>query len=849
MATTNTAPAAMRDRLNQTEAAQRAERVSGVQYDLSIELRAGASSYRGELGCRFDLEGDGELFLDFRGGRIVQLEVNGQSLEPAWDGCRVLLPAGSLAPRNVLRIAWENPYDHTGVGLHQFLDPEDGGEYLYTHFEPFGAHRLFPCFDQPDLKAEIRLAVTAPAGWEVVGNSLAVSTEPLPDRRIQHRFAPTPPISTYLVALVAGPYHVVRAQHGDIPMAIYCRRALARHLDPDEIFTVTRQGIDFYAELFDRPFPFDKYDHCFVPEFNAGAMENVGTITVHESGIFQDPPTEHDRLGRADLILHELAHMWFGDLVTMRWWNDLWLNESFATYMSYLALHEATRFRDGWKEFLHWKRSAYRQDQLVTTHPISCVVPDTDATQLNFDQITYGKGAAVIKQLVAAIGMPGFRDGMRRYFRRHAFGNSTLADFLAALEEGSGQELGTWSSCWIEQASLNTLAASWEVADGRLASLRLRQLGSPTHPLLRPHAVEIALVERTTAGLQTDAITARIDDAEAEVPIGSGRPAPVFVFPNHNDHTFAKVELDPVSLAFAREGVDQLEDPLLRELVWLALWEMVRDRRLRSTEYLSMVRQQLARETDLELLDGVLATAVACLARYVPEVQRHAEARAFGAAALQALRNGTPGDRQVIWARAAVEAASGPEELQALMRLADGEDRIEGLTVDQELRWSIAVKAVAYGLPEAAQRVEDERARDSSERGRRALLRAQAARPDQQSKRETWERIHGEGFGSLYLTAAAMTGFGWADQHALLAPYAEEFFDRVEGVFATQDHEFAASYFARLFPGYLVEPSTLARTERLLERLDRAQPRLRRMLLEAQDELARAVACRDYATP
>ncbi|MFQ5381701.1 MAG: M1 family aminopeptidase, partial [Dehalococcoidia bacterium] len=435
---TENAAAPPRDVLTRDEAEARAARVSNCSYEIDLDLTEGASSYRGDVTVAFDFTGTGDIFLDFRGRSIDLLEVNGTKVRPDWDGVRLQLPASTLSSHNSVHVRYENDYDHQGDGFHQFRDPEDGAEYLYTNFEPYHSHRLFPQFDQPDIKARYSLTVTAPGGWEVVANAPSETVRDEPDGRRCHVFARTEAFSTYLFAIVAGPYHVFRNQAGEIPLGLFCRKSLVPYFDHEEIFMVTKQGLAFFAEFFGQPYPFGKYDQCFVPEFNAGAMENVGCVTFNEMMVHREPPTENQRRRRAEVILHEMAHMWFGDLVTMRWWNDLWLNESFATYMAYLSMDRATRFDTGWLDFNASEKAwGYRQDELVTTHPIAGEVADTDQTFLNFDGITYAKGASVIKQLVASIGIDGFREGMRHYFREHAWSNTTLRQFLAALKLGT----------------------------------------------------------------------------------------------------------------------------------------------------------------------------------------------------------------------------------------------------------------------------------------------------------------------------------------------------------------------------------------------------------------------------
>ena len=854
---TSDAPPA-RDVLTQDEAEERARRVSHVSYEIHLDLVAGASSYRGDVTIRFERsvvggsggDADGDLFLDHRGGGIERIEVNGETLQHQPGRYRIALAAHALDAHNAVRVVYEHDYDHTGDGLHQFIDPEDGSEYLYTNLEPYSAHRLFPCFDQPDLKATYALTVDAPAEWELVANSEEAEREQLGDGRLRRRFATTEPFSSYLFALIAGPYHVVRDEHRGVPLGFFCRRSLVEHLDEDELFEVTKQGLDFYADFFDYAYPFGKYDQIFVPEFNAGAMENVGAVTHSERMVFRDPPTENQRLGRAEVLLHEMAHMWFGNLVTMRWWNDLWLNESFATYMAYLSMVEATRFSSAWQAFNSGMKAwAYRQDQLVTTHPIAGQVCDTDETFLNFDGITYGKGASVLKQLVAAVGMDGFREGMRVYFRRHAFGNTTLAKFLDAIGEGAGRDLHGWAELWLETASLNTLAANWEVDDGRLARLAIAQTAPGDYPTLRPHQLDLALVADGDgdgmAAIET--LSVSVDGAESVVEEAAGRPSPRFVMPNHNDHAFVKVALDERSLNYVSDHLERVADPLLRQLIWQSLWNMVRDQQLRSTDYLPLAAAKVTTEADTELIETILATVTASIARYVPEERRDEQAQRFSEVAWEALQAAPAGDRQIIWARTLIGIAITPPDIERVIRLADGELTVPGLNVDQEMRWGITARAVANGIEGAAERVAVERERDPSDRGDRAAIRAQVAEPSEQVKAAAWDRVHGKGYGSLHLTAAAMGGFHWHVQRELLDRWVWEFFERAPTIFEQRQNEFARAYFGNLFPHYRIEQAVLDRSRALLEELDERLPLLARSLREANDDLERAIRCRAFA--
>ncbi len=843
---TTVAPA--RDVLTQAEAQSRASRIANCAYTIELDLMKGSPTYDGDVTVTFDDSGSGDTFFCFRGKTIERYEVNGQAITPDWNGYRLVIPGSALRAQNTVRIVYTNDYDHGGDGFHQFVDPEDGEEYLYSNFEPYESHRLFPQFDQPDVKAAYTLTVTAPAEWEVVHNSAESGRATAGDGRTIHRFAQTARFSTYLFCLVAGPYHVFRDEHRGIPLGLFCRKSMARHFDTDEVYTITKQGLDFFAEFFDYPYPFGKYDQILCPEFNAGAMENVAAVTFNEAYIFRDPPTDSQRRRRAEVILHEMAHMWFGDLVTMKWWNDLWLNESFAEYMAFLSMTSATRFVHGWQDFnASVKNWAYRQDQLVTTHPIAGEVEDTDQTFLNFDGITYGKGASVLKQLVATIGLDGFREGMRHYFRTYAYGNTTLPQFLESLETGSGRELSAWADIWLRTPSLNTIAAKWDADGERISGMTLTQTAPADYPTIRPHTLEIGLVREEDGKLTVTSVPASIDSAEATVDAAVGKPRPSLVFPNYNDHGYTKVALDAESVAFARENLERIDDGLLRSLLWSSLWNMVRDQQLKSTDFLALVRERAAKEPRVELTEVILNQAQSAVARFVPEEKKEGEARKLFAAAWDGLRAAPEGDARITWMRAMVNAAAHAEDLAHLARLADGGEAVPGLTVDQQMRWDIAVKHVAYGIPGAAERIAAERAKDPSDRGSRAAIRASVSWPDAGVKAEAWEKFHGEGYGSLHETASAMGGFNWPRQREILEPYVEGFFTSVRSVFETKDKEFYSDYFGALFPAYRVEQATLDRSERLLAEIADEAPSLTRMLREANDELGRAIRCRAYA--
>jgi aminopeptidase N len=850
---------AVRDNLTESEAADRAKRVSNVRYTLHLSLGSKAETYQGELAAEFDLErrGGAPLFLDFTGKEIRSLLVNGKSVAaPDWNKHRLVLPEDLLrAEENRVVVAYENAYSHTGSGFHQFIDPEDGREYVFSDFEPFNAHQLFPCFDQPDLKASYDVTVTAPAAFTVVSNGREVENTRQPDGRIRRKFERTARFSTYLMAVIAGEFSIYtdsyKPKKGDaIPLRILCRQALAKHIDPEEIFTVTKQGFGFYEELFDFPYPFVKYDQAFVPEFNAGAMENTAAVTHGEHMIFRGQVSETQRLNRAETVLHELAHMWFGDLVTMQWWRDLWLNESFATFISYLCLVKATRFKHAWESF-HSKIKAWamRQDELVTTHPIAGDVPDTDATLLNFDGITYGKGASVLKQLMAFLGETAFRDGLRIYFKKFAYTNATLEDFLACLEEASGKDLGEWSRLWIETSGLGSLGARIEAAGDRIKTFEVEQEPASTNSVLRPHRCEVALFrEESGRAVPRETASVLVKGARTRVPELDGKPLPVFSTVNHGDHAYAKVILDPASLDYVKKNFERIEEPLVKATLWGTLWQMVRDRKMPSVDYVRLVAAKAHHETSPEIVETLLGNAAVALARYIGVgTPREKEARE---ALVERCWSRLPEtkekkDLQLTWLRGTISLANAPQDLDRLVRLMDGTERVEGVEIDQDMRWGLIAKLVAFERPTAEERLEKERARDPSDKGKKSAFQCEASRPRAEEKARVWKMfIDGpsEKVSSDFLKNG-MGRFHWAHQSKLLDPWVDAFFASVTEVFEKKSPEYAKAFCLLLYPGTRAERPVLAKAEALLEKTHGAT--LRRMLKEANDELLRAIRCRE----
>ena len=833
--------------LTWTEAKARAARVSKVRYRISLDLPARSPGYRGEATVSFHLSSPGPLFLDFQGDEVRRLVVNGASVaSPRHENDRLHLAAGDLrVGENVVEVRYRNEYDKDGAGLHKVVDSADQSEYLYTQFEPFDANRLFPCFDQPDLRATYAMTIKAPPEWVVVSNGAEVDRRPDGTRR----FAETRPFAPYLVAVAAGPFQVYEDGAARIPSRVLVIRSMASHADPERIFEVTRQGFDFFERYFEMPYPFGKYDQVFVPQFNWGAMENVGCVIFSgDRAIYRHEPSEAELERRANTILHEMAHMWFGDIVTMKWWNDIWLNESFATYMAHLAQARATRFQGIWESFLRGtKQWAYWQDQLPTTHPIETEVPDTRTTFQNFDGITYGKGASTLKQLAFYVGDEAFRRGVVAYLAEHAWGNATRADFLASLEASSGLDLAEWTRLWLQRSGVNTITPELRLdRGGRITALELLQQPGNGDATLRPHRLMVGLYDLVGERLvlrREEAVT--VQGERTRVVALEGEPAPDFLYANHQDHAFAKVFLDARSLAFARTHLAAMPGSMLRSVVWQTLWFMVRDGVASPEEYLDLFLAEAGDEVDPKVVESLLENVQRALDQYLPEERRAGILSRVSRLAWERLRSSPPGsDLQKAWFDAMVSSCERRVDGLRIEQLLDGRLVIPGLQMDPEKRWRLVRQSCALGHPRAEDLLAAESARDPSELGTRAAFRARASLPDAAGKAEVWRRVLSDDSASLAMLKEGMRGFWWRTQRELLAEYGARFFRDLPAVATSRGPYFAESYVWSLFPGVLVSEATLATAERFLATEGEALGPLRRLVAEATDELRRALRIR-----
>ncbi|MGW3492336.1 aminopeptidase N [Streptomyces sp. NPDC001020] len=844
------------ENLSRDEAQERAALLSVDGYDVSLDLRSAVGdapadephTFRSVTTIRFRCAEPGATsFADLIAPSVTAVSLNGKDLDPGevFDGTRVRLE--DLAAENELVVDAQCAYSRTGEGMHRFVDPEDGEVYLYTQYEPADSRRVFANFEQPDLKAPFRFEVRAPEGWTVWSNGVGEQHDAV------WRFAETKPISTYITAVVAGPYHYVTDTYSrtfddgttlQIPLGAMCRKGLAKHFDADDVFLVTKQGLDFFHDHFDYPYPFGKYDQAFVPEYNLGAMENPGLVTFREEFIFRGKVTQASYERRANVILHEMAHMWFGDLVTMVWWDDLWLKESFADFMGSFSMVEATRFTDGWITFANNRKAwAYRADQLPSTHPVTADIRDLEDAKLNFDGITYAKGASVLKQLVAYVGREAFLEGARRYFKRNAYGNTRLGDLLSVLEETSGRDMAAWARSWLQTAGVNSLTPQVLLGeDGRIAELSVLQEAAESHPELRPHRVAVGLY-RSEAGTLVRYARAEVDVDGPRTVIGelAGAEAPELVLVNDDDLTYCKIRFDDASLATLKGHLGDLTDPLARALCWSALWNLTRDALLPARDFIDLVLRFSGRETDIGVLQQLHTWADSALTYYAAPAWRETGGQLLTQGALRELRQAEPGSQhQLTWARFFAAVASSEADLQLLRGLLEGTAKIDGLDVDQEMRWAFLAPLAAHGAADESV-LAAELARDDTASGKRHQVRCLAARPSAAVKAQAWAEVVESDTLSNALVEATIAGFVQPSQRELLAPYTEKYFAAIERVWAQQSIQIGMDVVKGLFPSLRDSGETLDATDAWLTAHEDAPPALRRLVLEARDDLARTL--------
>ncbi|MFJ9036395.1 aminopeptidase N [Streptomyces sp. NPDC102406] len=834
--------------LTRDEAQTRARLIDVQRYTVDLDLTRGGETFDSRTEIRFTARTAGSTFVELKPAELRSVTLDGHPVdlaETALDDNRLPLTVLTEGPHE-LRVDAVMRYSHTGEGMHRFTDPSDGEAYVYTQMFMDDVQRVFAAFDQPDLKARFDLTVTAPEGWTVLANSV---TEHLGDGK--WRAATTPLLSTYLVAVAAGPWHSVRTEHRGLPFALHCRRSLAPHLDADadEILDITRACFDRYHEKFTEPYPFDSYDQAFVPEFNAGAMENPGLVTLREEFVHRSAVTDTERQTRAMVIAHEMAHMWFGDLVTLRWWDDIWLNESFAEYMGYQTLTEATRFTDTWVEFgVDRKAWGYDADQRPSTHPVAPeAVEDTASALLNFDGISYAKGAGALRQLVTWLGEEDFLAGINTHFARHKFANATLADFLdsmASAASGTDRDVHAWADAWLRTTGVDTLTAHvTEAADGTSWTLAVDRTGS------RPHRIAVGLHDHGPGDARTLTLRERV---HLDVPAAPGGPRtfpgprPALIVPNDQDLTYAKVRLDPASQEAVLRGISGVPGPLTRAVLWNTLRDMVRDGELAPAAYLETVGAHLAEETDLALVQGVLAFARTQVAdRYCTPAQRPAALSVLADVCTDLLHRTKDGDHPGLRLTAVRHSIDTAQHADTLRDWLDSNTVPGGPDLDPELRWRILGRLSVLGAVDDAV-IEAELAHDPSATGQEGAARCRAALPDPQAKEAAWTALFTGDPGtelSNYLFIATAQGFWQPEQSDLLRHYVPRWFTDATALAERRGPAIASAAGRHAFPAHAVDEDTL-RLGRACLAEGTPTPALRRKLIDQLDDLARALQVR-----
>lgn len=806
-----------------------------IHYSVDLDLTQGDTTFVSTSTIQFGAKVGESTFLDLIADEVTSVTLNGESVEPGEVFADDRIALNNLRERNEVVVTAVCRYSTTGEGLHRSVDPSDGNVYLYSQFEVPDARRVYAVFDQPDLKAVFRFSVLAPCSWIVTSNMPVERTEDTDQMTLdgtlgtkpaeyakRWTFAPTPTMSSYLTAICAGPYAEWHTTYQNedgrtIPMAQYCRQALKDDFakDVDYLFDITKKGFAFYAKTWGVPYPYAKYDQIYVPEYNAGAMENIGMVTIRDSYVFSSKVTDALAERRVVTVLHELAHMWFGDYVTMKWWNDLWLNESFAEFTSTLATAEATEWHDAWATFCSGEKSwALNQDQLSTTHPIVAPINDLNDTYVNFDGITYAKGASVLKQLVAYVGRDKFFEGINHYLYRHAYSNATLNDLLTELEGTSGRDLKTWSAQWLEQAGINTIATDLHTAqDGTISELTLHQFAPTDHPVLREHRLAVGFYnedEESGKVVRTDRIELDVDGEATTVTGAAGKPRPQFLLTNDDDLTYTKLRFDDESLAFATANLYRFDDALARAVIWLALWDMTRDGELAASDFIGTTLKLLSTETESTTFRYALACLSTTVWHYTDRTKRAAIAQHTAQALLDLAKQAPAGSDmqfQLISAYLTYGVEGDSAFADTVRGLLSGSLVLEGLELDNNFRWSLVRALSSINAIDEAD-IQQELERKDTTENREFALAARAARATAEAKAWAWnEAIHDEVLTNAQLESVA-GGFASTPSQELAEPYVKEYFDSAEWIWYHKTFHMAEALLEGLYPRY-ADPATL----------------------------------------
>jgi aminopeptidase N len=837
--------------LTRDEAATRAALLDVSSYTIDLDLTTSDKTFASTTTLRFTCREPGSsTFADLVDAEVHEITLNGRALDPATAYADSRIQLDDLAAENELVVRADCTYSHTGEGLHRFVDPADDRVYLYSQFEVPDARRVFTTFEQPDLKSEFTFTVTAPEHWKVVSNAPTPQPRPVGDGKAVWNFPATARMSTYITAVVAGEYHEVldtyEGKHGTIPLGHYCRQSLVEHMDTDELVKITQQSFAFFEEKFDYPYPFGKYDQLYVPEYNMGAMENAGCVTLRDEYLPRSRQPRSFFEFRTSVITHEMAHMWFGDLVTMKWWDDLWLNESFAEWACYWCEAEATEFTDAWTGFANArKQTGYRADQLPSTHPIAADNVDLHAVEVNFDMITYAKGASVLKQLVAWVGLEPFVAGLQQYFKDFAYGNSEFSDLLAALERSSGRELQGWAQEWLQTAGVNTLTPSFDLSDdGTYSSFSVVQSAHPDWPTLRRHRLGIGVYDEVDGRLvRRDYVEVDVEGESTEVKELVGMRQPDLLLLNDEDHAYAKIRLDERSLQTVVSGLSRLDDSLARALVWGATWDMTRDAEMSTTDWLRLVLANIGQETDAWGVTRIPLSTALAVNLYSAPAHRDALRAEWEQGLRELLLAAEPGsDHQLTFVRSYAAAAHSDQAVADLQGLLDGSFTVEGLAVDQDLRWALITGLARTGHAGETE-IEAELTRDNTISGKENAAAARVAQPTADAKAAGWAAImdpETPNETSREMVFSIMR----PGQEDVLAPYLEKYLEAARTAIDTLGFHKGSVVLEYGFPKPLGSPETVARLDEWLADND-APKGAQRYVGEARADVARALAAQE----
>lgn len=836
--------------ITQKQAQARATQVGAIDYRLSISLEKGATTFDGIKVSEFEMKHlRNDLVFDFDGQSIEKITVNGQAIDNIrYDQQQesIIIDKGLLNKgNNKVVIEYVGQFSKNGSGFHRFIDPVDKHEYHYTDFQPADAHRFFPHFDQPSLKATYTLDVKGPKQWRLISN-MPVSTSNEDGTRQHVHFQKSKPLPSYLFHLSAGPYAKWQDNSGKYPMAIYARQSLAQYMDPERMFETTHKGFEFFESYYDFDYPFVKYDQIFVPEFNAGAMENPGAVTFAESMIYRSKPTKSKLEGRDVTILHEMAHMWFGDIVTMMWWDDLWLNESFADFMAYLGF-EGIGNDNAWERANRRRSWAYYEDQLVTTHPIIATIPDILAASANFDGITYAKGQAALRQLQYYMGEDDFRKGVRHYIKSHAYKNTTLNDFIASLEYAKGKSLKPWVDVWLGTKDVNTMQMDYEIKNGKIANARVNQFGGKHDNTLRPHSNLIGLYyEQDGQLVLKDKVKITFDGKVTNLSALNGKKAPAVIVPNIHDYDYVKIRFDKHSMNWLKSHIAKIKDAPTKVIVWNALWDMVRDQEFVADEYFDLMMAQIADEDNLGFLNTQLWTLRRLPRAYTVNIdKRNAMVDNIAKLANKLANNTEAGsDLQRAWFDTLVLTSKSPQHAQYLVDLFDGKKTIDGIEIDTRIKWTMLDMLGSNGYKNLVEkRMEALLVEDKSALGKNYALRIGGAYPDLEVKKQVWETLVGESSYSHREKRSLARRFYHADHPEIAEYFIEKYFKEIDRLHQLGvSFEKASFFISALYPNYGYE-KTVNASEDYLHSAE-VSDTYKKYILKSLDELKRTIAVR-----